>query len=181
MSSAAAITPAGWQPPSWDEIVAEHGARVYRWAYRLTGNTYDAEDLTQDVFVRVFRSLSTYRPGSFEGWLHRITTNLFLDGVRRSARLRTSPLLDEGGLDRLPGAEPDPGQLIHDAGLDPDVVRALHALAPDFRQVVLLADVEGRTSQEIADALGVKPATVRTRLHRGRTQMRAALAHRRRA
>ena len=70
-------------PPSWDDVVAAHSARVYRLAYRLTGNRHDAEDLTQDVFVRVFRSLSSYTPGTFEGWLHRITTNLFLDQVRR--------------------------------------------------------------------------------------------------
>ena len=65
--------------PTWDEIVEQHSARVFRLAYRLTGNRHDAEDLTQEVFVRVFRSLDTYTPGTFEGWLHRITTNLFLD------------------------------------------------------------------------------------------------------
>ena len=83
-----------WTAPSWDEVVRTHSARVYRLAYRLTGNPHDAEDLTQEVFVRVFRSLSTYTPGTFEGWLHRITTNLFLDsgaggsgsGSRASAR-----------------------------------------------------------------------------------------------
>ncbi len=80
-------TPTGPRP-SWDEVVRTHGARVYRLAYRLTGNAHDAEDLTQDVFVRVFRSLESYTPGTFEGWLHRITTNLFLDMVRRRARIR---------------------------------------------------------------------------------------------
>ena len=74
---------AGWTPPTWEEVVEQHSARVYRLAYRLTGNVHDAEDLTQDVFVRVFRSLHTYRPGTFEGWLHRITTNVFLDRMRR--------------------------------------------------------------------------------------------------
>ena len=69
--------------PSWEEIVREHSTRVYRLAYRLTGNPHDAEDLTQEVFVRVFRSLHTYTPDNFPGWLHRITTNLFLDRARR--------------------------------------------------------------------------------------------------
>src|SRR5699024_4230634 len=84
-----------WQPPSWEQIVREHSPRVYRLAYRLTGNQHDAEDLTQDVFVRVFRSLESYRPGTFEGWLHRITTNLFLDRVRRRQRIRFDALSDE--------------------------------------------------------------------------------------
>ena len=73
-------------------IVRDHSARVYRLAYRLTGNRHDAEDLTQEVFVRVFRSLSTFRPGTFEGWMHRITTNLFLDQARRRRRIRFDAL-----------------------------------------------------------------------------------------
>ena len=81
----AADAAAVWTPPSWDEVVRAHSGRVYRLAYRLTGNQHDAEDLTQEVFVRVFRSLANYTPGTFEGWLHRITTNLFLDMVRASS------------------------------------------------------------------------------------------------
>ena len=92
--------------PTWDEIVEQHSARVYRLAYRLTGNRHDAEDLTQEVFVRVFRSLSTYTPGTFEGWLHRITTNLFLDQARRKQRIRFDALSDERA-DRLPSALAD--------------------------------------------------------------------------
>src|SRR6202035_3306301 len=81
-----------WVPPSWDEIVRTHSDRVYRLAYRLTGNQHDAEDLTQEVFVRVFRSLHTYTPGTFEGWLHRSTTNLCLDQARRKQRIRFEAL-----------------------------------------------------------------------------------------
>src|SRR4051794_41546437 len=81
--------------PTWDEIVERHSDRVYRLAYRLTGNRPDAEDLTQEVFVRVFRSLSSYTPGTFEGWLHRITTNLFLDQARRKAKIRFDALADD--------------------------------------------------------------------------------------
>src|SRR5215216_4188653 len=87
-----------WQAPSWDDVVRTHSARVYRLAHRLTGNRADAEDLTQEVFVRVFRSLDSYRPGTFEGWLHRITTNLFLDQARRRARIRFDSLGDEPDL-----------------------------------------------------------------------------------
>ena len=80
---------------------------MYRLAYRLTGNQHDAEDLTQETFVRVFRSLASYKPGTFEGWLHRITTNLFLDMVRRRSRIRMEALPED--TDRLPGAGPGAG------------------------------------------------------------------------
>ena len=69
--------------PTWEEVAREHGAFIYTVAYRLTGNRADAEDLVQDVLVRVQRGLRTYRPGSMQGWLSRITTNAFLDEVRR--------------------------------------------------------------------------------------------------
>jgi RNA polymerase sigma-70 factor (ECF subfamily) len=147
-------------------------------AYRLTGNVHDAEDLTQEVFVRVFRSLSTYSPGTFEGWLHRITTNLFLDQVRRKKRIRFDALSDEAS-ERLPGREPDPSRVYDDTHLDDDVQRALDALPPDFRAAVVLCDIEGLSYEEVAATLGIKLGTVRSRIHRGRSQLRAALAHRR--
>jgi RNA polymerase sigma factor (sigma-70 family) len=170
----------GWQPPTWDELVSEHSWRVYRWAYRLTGNQHDAEDLTHDVFVRVFRSLSTYRPGSFEGWLHRITTNLFLDGVRKRSRQRTVALSSDAA-ENVVDRDADPAQRLADGALDADVQEALDALAPDFRTAVLLADLEGLSYEEISDRLGIKMGTVRSRIHRGRRQLREALGHRRAA
>ncbi len=169
---------ADWTPPSWEEIVREHSARVYRLAYRLTGNTHDAEDLTQEVFVRVFRSLSGYTPGTFEGWLHRITTNLFLDMARRRQRIRFEGLGEETE-SRLGGAEPTPAQAFDDRHLDGDIQAALKALAPEYRAAVILCDIEGLTYEEIAAALDVKLGTVRSRIHRGRAQLREALEHRR--
>ena len=162
-----------WVPPTWDEVVRTHSARVFRLAYRLTGNRHDAEDLTQDVFVRVFRSLSDYTPGTFEGWLHRITTNLFLDSVRRKNRVRFDPLPDDA--ERIPGRAPSPDTEIDDRLFDHDVQRALDALSPEFRAAVVLCDIEGLTYEEIADALGIKLGTVRSRIHRGRAQLRTAL------
>ncbi len=175
---ASAAAEVAWQPPSWEEIVRDHSARVYRLAYRLTGNAHDAEDLTQDVFVRVFRSLHRFQPGTFEGWLHRITTNLFLDGARRRQKIRFDGLA-EGSDDRLASSWPNPSQQLEDADLDHDVAAALDALAPTFRAAVVLCDIEGLTYEEISEVLDLKIGTVRSRIHRGRAQLRTALAHRR--
>ena len=169
---------APWTPPSWDEVVRDHSARVYRLAYRLTGNVPDAEDLTQEVFVRVFRSLPTYTPGTFEGWLHRITTNLFLDMARRRQRIRFEGLGDDAA-GRLSGDEPTPAQAFDARHLDGDVQQALAALAPEYRAAVVLCDIEGLSYEEVASTLGVKLGTVRSRIHRGRAQLRVALEHRR--
>jgi RNA polymerase sigma factor (sigma-70 family) len=168
---------AQWELPSWEDIVRLHSARVYRLAYRLTGNPHDAEDLTQEVFFRVFRSLSSYTPGTFEGWLHRITTNLFLDGARRKQRIRFEGLGDEME-QKLPGNEQSPAQAFDDRHFDEDVQTALKSLSPEYRAAVVLCDIEGFSYEEIAVTLGVKLGTVRSRIHRGRAQLREALAHR---
>jgi RNA polymerase sigma-70 factor (ECF subfamily) len=170
-------TAPAWTPPSWDAVVREHADRVYRLAYRLSGNRADAEDLTQETFVRVFRSLAEYSPGTFEGWLHRITTNLFLDMVRRRQRIRFDALPEDAG-DRLPTGEAGPERAYDENNLDPEIQRALDALPPDFRAAVVLCDLEGLSYEEIAATLGVKLGTVRSRIHRGRSQLRKALAHR---
>jgi len=177
-AAVAAVTEPQWTPPSWEELVRDHSARVYRLAYRLTGNRHDAEDLTQDVFVRVFRSLHRFQPGTFEGWLHRITTNLFLDGARRRQKIRFDGLA-EGSAERLPSAWPTPSEALADADLDHDVAAALAALPPEFRAAVVLCDIEGLSYEEISEVLDVKIGTVRSRIHRGRAQLRAALDHRR--
>ena len=170
-------TPA-WVAPSWEQIVTEHSTRVYRLAYRLTGNRADAEDLTQETFVRVFRSLSSFTPGTFEGWMHRITTNLFLDQARRRTRIRMDSLGDDAErLSGVPGlGTPERG--FEHANLDVDVQSALDALSPEFRAAVVLCDIEGLSYEEIAVTLGVKLGTVRSRIHRARAQLRTSLAHR---
>jgi RNA polymerase sigma-70 factor (ECF subfamily) len=157
--------------------VTNHSAKVYRLAYRLTGNKYDAEDLTQEVFVRVFRSLENFKPGTLDGWLHRITTNLFLDQARRKSRIRFDALADDAE-SRLPGREPGPEQSFEFNNLDVDVQAALEELPPDFRAAVVLCDLEGLSYDEVAAALDIKLGTVRSRIHRGRTMLREKLAHR---
>ena len=160
--------------PSWDELVRQHADRVYRLAYRLSGNQHDAEDLTQETFIRVFRSLQNYQPGTFEGWLHRITTNLFLDMVRRRARIRMEALPED--YDRVPSDQPNPEQIYHDSRLGPDLQAALDSLPAEFRAAVVLCDIEGLSYEEIGATRGVKLGTVRSRIHRGRQALREHLA-----
>jgi RNA polymerase sigma factor (sigma-70 family) len=177
VSLSSPVSPAveGWVAPTWEQVVREHTPRVYRLAYRLSGNPQDAEDLTQETFIRVFRSLADFRPGTFEGWLHRITTNLFLDMVRRRQRIRFEALPED--TERLRGTAPSPEQVYGDTHLDPEIQAALDALPPEFRVAVVLCDIEGLRYEEIAATLGIKLGTVRSRIHRGRVQLRAALAH----
>jgi len=164
---------------TWEMVVLEHSARVYRLAYRLTGNQQDAEDLTQEVFIRVFKSLHNFQPGSFEGWLHRITTNVFLDQVRRKKRIRMDNIGDDAHTiaDRNELSSPERGYEHHN--LDHDIQEALDALAPEYRVAVVLCDIEGLSYEEIAATLGIKLGTVRSRIHRARAQLRKKLEHRR--
>ncbi len=166
-----------WNRPTWEEIVQQHFGRVYRLAFRLCGNRSDAEDLTQEVFIRVFKSLDGFKPGSFEGWLHRITTNLFLDQVRRKKRIRMDPMgeTDTGFADRSELSSPERSFEHHN--LDLDIQAALNELAPEYRAAVVLCDIEGLSYEEIAVTLGIKLGTVRSRIHRARAQLRKSLAH----
>ncbi len=163
--------------PSWDQMVNEHGGQVFRLAYRLTGNRQDAEDLSQEAFVRAFNALDGYTPGTMGGWLHRITTNLFLDQARRKSKIRFDRFA-EGAEDRMPGTAPSPERYFEFNNLDVDVQAALKALSPEFRAAIVLCDLEGFSYEEVSQILDVKLGTVRSRIHRGRAMLRDALAHR---
>lgn len=156
--------------PAWEDLVKQHADSVYRLAFRLSGNPQDAEDLTQETFMRVFRSLKHYKAGTFRGWLHRITTNLFLDMVRHRQTIRMEALPED--YERVPGTDMTPEQAYTVNNLTPVLQEALDALSPDFRVAVVLCDVVGMSYEEIATTLGVKMGTVRSRIHRGRAQMR---------
>ncbi|QGU07013.1 ECF RNA polymerase sigma factor SigE [Corynebacterium occultum] len=173
LSGTAAFDAGQGDMPSWSALVQEHADSVYRLAFRLSGNQHDAEDLTQETFMRVFRSLKSYQAGTFEGWLHRITTNLFLDMVRHRNKIRMEALPED--YERVPGNEATPEQAFTIANLDPVLQSALDQLSPDFRVAVVLCDVVGMSYDEIADTVGVKMGTVRSRIHRGRSQLRSAL------
>ena len=142
-------------------------------AYRLTGNDADAQDLVQEVLLRVRRGLETYRPGSLEGWLSRITTNAFLDEVRRRRRRPTVELPDDP--DRVLAGGDDAETVLASTTLPDDIQDAIRALPDDFRVAVVLCDVVGLSYEEIAEQLDIPIGTVRSRIHRGRAQLREVL------
>jgi RNA polymerase sigma-70 factor (ECF subfamily) len=160
--------------PTWEEVARTHGRFLYTVAYRLTGNDDDAQDLVQDVLLRVRRGLETYRPGSLEGWLSRIATNAFLDDVRRRHRRPLDALPDDPDRAVPPAAAAD--EQLAAESLSDNVQAALARLPDDYRAAVVMCDVVGLSYEEIADALAIPVGTVRSRIHRGRRQLREALA-----
>jgi len=160
--------------PTWEEVARDHGRFIYTVAYRLTGNHPDAQDLVQEVLLRVQRGLATYTPGSLHGWLSRITTNAFLDDARRRQRRPTDALPDDP--ERVLPTSPDAAAALDAAGLPDHLVDLLRGLPPDFRSAVVLCDVVGLPYDEIAVSLDVPVGTVRSRIHRGRSLLREALA-----
>lgn len=161
-----------------DAFVRDNLSNVYRLAYRLTGNKADAEDLTQDAFVRAFRAMPNFKPGNVGGWLHRITTNLFLDRMRRKKRIRFDAFAD-GFADKLRSSAHEPDEALEYRGLDQELTDALMRLSPAIRAAIVLCDLEGLSYEETAQSLDIPSGTVRSRIHRGRTQLRKQLEHRR--
>lgn len=159
--------------PTWEEIARDHGRFLYTVAYRLTGNHEDAQDLVQDVLIRVERGLATYRPGSLEGWLSRITTNAFLDRVRARKRRPVDALPDDP--ERVLPTSAAADEALAGARLPDDVQAALLGLPEDYRAAVVLCDVVGFSYQEIAESLDLPVGTVRSRIHRGRGRLREVL------
>ena len=157
--------------PTWEEVARDHGAFLYTVAYRLAGNADDAQDLVQEALVRVRRGLERYEPGSLEGWLARIVTNVFLDEVRRRRRRPADALPDdpERVLPTTPGADEASEELSE------EIQRALAEVPEDFRAPVVLCDVADQSYEQIAETLGIPVGTVRSRIHRGRRMLRAAL------
>lgn len=158
--------------PTWEEVARDHGRFMYTVAYRLAGNDEDAQDVVQESLIRVKRGLERYQPGSLEGWLARIVTNVFLDEVRRRRRRPTDALPDdpERVLPTSPGADEVSTQL------SDDIQAALAALPDEFRVPVVLCDVADQSYEQIAASLGIPVGTVRSRLHRGRRMLRTMLS-----
>jgi RNA polymerase sigma-70 factor (ECF subfamily) len=158
--------------PTWEEVARDHGRFLYNVAFRLAGNDVDAQDLVQEALIRVRKGLETYEPGSLEGWLARIVTNVFLDEVRRRRRRPSEAFPDNPDL-VLP---PTPSADESTEALSDEIQAALARLPDEFRVPVVLCDVADLSYEQISAALGVPVGTVRSRLHRGRRMLRAALS-----
>jgi RNA polymerase sigma-70 factor (ECF subfamily) len=160
----------------FEELVARHYRQAYHIAYRMTGNHADAEDLTQEAMIRAFNSFHRYRRDlPFANWLYRIIVNLHIDELRRRPKAWIDSVDDMPGLTELPDFNSDPADLILSQEIDSSLQRALCALPREFRTAVVLCDIEGLSYEEIAAAMNCSIGTVRSRIHRGRNQLRRLL------
>jgi RNA polymerase sigma-70 factor (ECF subfamily) len=165
----------------FDELVYRYYQQAYNIAYRLTGNAADAEDLVQEAFLRAYRFFDRYdRSMPFMNWFNRILTNLYIDEYRRRGRLRTVSIDevysnedgDEGTTMDIPDSAPDPLERALSNEYREAIHEALQHLSPEFRVAVVLADMEGYSYEEIAETTKTSLGTVRSRIHRGRKQLR---------
>ena len=173
------------EPPSPDkdafleQAIQQYGKATYNFAYRLTRNEADASDLTQDAFIRVYRAWKSFVPGtSFLSWVYRIVTNLYRDELRRKKGRFQEEIPEDNAPQEFGGERPlavSPIDEYVEGQLSEPLSRALEMLSPDQRQVVVLADIEEYSYQEIAEIMGCSIGTVRSRLHRARALLRRLL------
>ena len=160
---------------AWEELVRVHTRRVYAVCYRFTGTSDEAQDLTQEVFLRVFRTLKSFRAGegSFAVWLNRLTRNLLIDHYRRTKQDRATDSIEE----QLPRIEESTAitsrtdSLLAGREAGELLQAALQKLSPELRETVILRDVEELEYREIAQVLNVPEGTVKSRLNRGRAEL----------
>ena len=161
---------------AWEIIVRRRHSRIYNLAYRFTGRFDEAEDLTQEVFLKVYRTLHSYRPdsGALETWIVRVARNHFIDHYRKykTERTQTAALEDhhEGVVSRTVRVE-TPGQALDRKETVDRVHRLLALLPEDQREAVILRDLEELTYEEIADLLALPIGTVKSRINRGRIEL----------
>ncbi|HEY1341786.1 MAG TPA: sigma-70 family RNA polymerase sigma factor [Bryobacteraceae bacterium] len=161
---------------AWEELVRLHTRKVYGLCYRFTGSGSEAQDLTQEVFLRVFRTLKTFRSdeGSFGTWLARVTRNLLIDHYRRTRQERVTdsieeqlPMLEEEGA--AASVRPDSAVAGREAS---EILQAtLQKLSPDLREAVILRDLQEMEYREIAQVLAIPEGTVKSRINRGRAEL----------
>ena len=160
---------------AWEQLVHENTRRVYGLCYRFTGRDSEAQDLTQDVFLRVYRALGSFRSseGAFSTWLARLTRNLLIDHYRRTRNERVTDSIEE----QLPRVEqgfvsvarPDSALAGREAG---ELLQAaLNKLSPELRETIILRDLQEMEYREIAGILDIPEGTVKSRLNRGRAEL----------
>ncbi len=154
--------------------------QAYSLAYRLTNNATEAEDLVQETYVRSFRFFHRYDSNlPFTSWLYRIMTNVHIDGVRKKGRIRTVSLdtssSENANQWEIPDESSSPDKAMQEQSMNEPIQLALRSMTPDFRSAVIMADVEGMAYEEIADIMDISIGTVRSRIHRGRKQLRSQL------
>ena len=161
---------------AWEIIVRRRHARIYNLAYRFTGRPDEAEDLTQEVFLKVYRTLHLYRPdsGALETWIARVARNHFIDHYRKFKveRARTTPLEDDRNAPvQVVGRVETPGDVLDRKEAAERVHRLLDRLPQEQREAVILRDLEELTYEEIAELVGVPVGTVKSRINRGRIEL----------
>jgi RNA polymerase sigma-70 factor (ECF subfamily) len=155
---------------AWRELVTEHGRRVFNLAYRFMGRADEAEDVTQEIFVKVYRSLDRFRPadGSFPAWLMTVARHHAIDRYRRR---REEVSADPAALDAVASTDQGPLQRLEREERKQLVHRGLRALPKALREPLLLCDLEGLSHEEAAASLGIPVGTVKSRLNRGRLEL----------
>jgi RNA polymerase sigma-70 factor, ECF subfamily len=162
--------------PAWEDLVRLHTRRVYGLCFRFTGSGSEAQDLTQEVFLRVFRTLKTFRSteGSFATWLARVTRNLLIDHYRRTRQERVTDSI-EGQLTTIEeagsGASARPDQAVAGREASEILQATLQKLSPDLREAVILRDLQEMEYREIAEVLQIPEGTVKSRINRGRAEL----------
>lgn len=167
--------------PAWTELVRAHHRRVYALCYRFTGSGSDAEDLTQEVFLKIYANLGTFDTarGSLQVWIATLTRNLLVDHFRRTKNLRITGSLDEGWdeagelrpVDRIEAKGPTQHDQATRRELEKMVQGALAQVSPELREAVILRDLQDMDYKEIAQVLGIPEGTVKSRISRGRAEL----------
>jgi RNA polymerase sigma-70 factor (ECF subfamily) len=160
---------------AWEDLVKTHTRRVYSICLRFTSREQEAQDLTQEVFLRVFRTVKSFRAGegSFTVWLTRLTRNLLIDNYRRTKSERVTDSIEDQlpMLEEKTAIESRTDSMLAGREASEVLQGALARLSPELREAVILRDLEGMEYREIAGALGVPEGTVKSRLNRGRTEL----------
>jgi RNA polymerase sigma-70 factor (ECF subfamily) len=160
---------------AWEELVRLHSRRIFNLCYRFTSHRQEAEDLSQEVFLRVYRTLGSYRStyGAFGTWVTSVTRNLLIDHYRRTRRYRLTDSMEDvmAKVEDKESASRRPDHSAAVVELSGHLQKALAKLSPDLREAVILRDLEGLDYSEIQRVLEVPEGTVKSRINRGRIEL----------